>query len=191
MNLMNSLTQPSAPSTDGSLAGDPTEGGETPATSGSLLDNLDTLVSTLTEEIQTEESKEIVVRAGIGLVAKELESLFVKKDEATTTPTNPTTPTTPTTPSTGDEPTVPVEPAVPDVPVITVPEDTTITQEEYDVFVEELTDLAVSGVMKEEESVIVEEVKDIRDSIGIDISDENLEALVSQVMNSPFASLFQ
>ena len=193
MNLMNSLTNPSTPSTDGSTSGEKPDGDETPSTGGSLLDNLDTLVSTLTEEIQTEESKEIVVRAGIGLVAKELESLFVKKDDSTTTPSTPATPSTPST----DEgqtvtPSEPSEtPAAPEIPSIVVPEDTTITQEEYDTFVDELTDLAVSGVMKEEESVIVEEVKDIRDAIGIDISDENLEALVSQVMNSPFASLFQ
>ncbi len=190
MNLMNSLNTPTTPD------GESTEDGTTaPSTGGSLMDNLDVLVSTLTEELETEESKEIVVRAGIGLVAKELESLFVKKDDAPAAPSTPSTPSTDggegSAPADPETPAVPETPTVPDVPAINVPENTQLTQEEYDVFVEELTDLAVSGVMKEEQSVIVEEVKDIRDAIGIDIPDETLEDLVSQVMNSPFASLFQ
>ena len=206
MNLMNSISNSTGgTNTDGGEGSD--SGSESGSSSGSsgggLLDNIETLVSSLTQELETEESKEVVVRAGIGLVAKELQDMFVKKDDTTsTTPTTPSTgdstsgdaSNTPSEPSTGDvtQPETPTEtPTIPSVPDIVVPEDTKITQEEYDVFVEELTDLAVSGVMKEDEQVIVEEVKGIRDSIGIDISDEALEQLVSGVLNSPFASLFQ
>lgn len=196
MNLMNDMNKPS---TDGATD---TEQGETePSTGGNVLDNIGSIVSSLTQDLETEESKEVIVRAGIGLIAKELENILVKKDDTT----KPETPAEPSTPSTdegegGDEPAIdepdepeaPVDtPTIPSIPDIIVSEDAKITQEEYDVFVEELTDLAVSGVMKEEEQVIVEEIKDIRDSIGIDISDETLEQLVSGVLNSPFASLFQ
>ena len=72
-----------------------------------------------------------------------------------------------------------------------LPEGTEITKEEYDTFVEGVTDLAVSGVLSEDVDTVIEEIKNVRDEAGIDISDELCEEFIKGVLNSPYASLFQ
>lgn len=200
MRAFNTLQnlQPSTP--DSSESSDT----DAPESSGSsTVEVLGQLVDAISESADSPEAKEVLVRAGIGLVAKELGQLLVTTDknpsssdsQQGSSPSDGTDDTTDNT--TGDTPS---DSPSSDVGGIgsslgitsdMLPEGTEITQETYDQFVGELTDLAVAGVLKEDAETVVEEVKDIRDLVGIDLSDEMCEQLVNGVLNSPFASLFK
>lgn len=158
---------------------DPEATPEPPTTS----EQLDVLMDAIVESAETPETKDVLVRAGVGLVANELEQYLVNGVEP-----KPEKPADPDTPEGSEEPVIAV---LPNFDPATIPEDTNITQEEYDSFVDNLTDYAIAGGFVAEQTDIVEDVKGIRDLVGIDLTDEMCESLVAGVLESPYASLFR
>jgi hypothetical protein len=193
-NTIQSMTAPTTPTTpEGSEDAPDGEQPEQPETADELTQIVDPIVESV-QSSESEEAKEVIVRAGIGLVAKELEQFFV----TSATPADPPAQTPDGEGESGGEADQPAQtpvtpPATSIIPSFTpdaLPEGTEITQETYEEFVGDLTDLAVSGGLSEEEDVVIESVKDIRDKVGIEISDEVCEQLVTSVLNSPYADLF-
>lgn len=201
-NTIQSVTAPTTPTTPDSSEDAPDgEQPEQPETVDELTQIVDAIVESV-QSSESEETKQVIVRAGIGLVAKELEQFFV----TSTTPADPPAQTPDSEGESGsessgesggeaDQPaqtpvTPPATSIIPSFTPDALPEGTEITQETYEEFVGDLTDLAVSGGLSEEEDVVIESVKDIRDKVGIEISDEVCEQLVTSVLNSPYADLF-
>lgn len=165
--------KPSEPGADPEVTPEP------PTTS----EQLDVLMDAIVESAETPETKDVLVRAGVGLVANELEQYLVNGAEP-----KPEKPADPEQPEGSEEPAIAV---LPNFDPATIPEDTDISQEEYDTFVNDLTDYAIAGGFTAEQTAIVEDVKDIRDRVGIDLTDEMCESLVAGVLESPYASLFR
>lgn len=164
------------------------DGGEASGSTGmgSILDgdNIGKLVEAIAEAADSQESKDALLKAGIGLVAKELESVFVTEGK----PAEETTPSEGATPGEGSE--GDGEVVAPDLPDV-IPEEIKISKEEYDAFVAHLTNLALTGKLRGDVATVLEQVKQIRDTVGIAISDEACEELVRNVVEGPYAALFQ
>lgn len=156
----------------------PNEGdGETSADAS--ITTIEAALDVLNEVIEDEETKQLAMEIAIGVIAKEMESYIVKSDSPSTGASNPGT--------TNQG----ISAVIPWLTEDLMPAETEIAQEEYDSFVEGLTDFTVSGGMNQPAEEVIAEVKSIRDEVGIDLSDELCEALVNGVLDSPYASLFQ
>jgi hypothetical protein len=152
----------------------PTDGSEPPASSP-LMDTINTVVDMLGEDLENEETKSLAIEIGVGVIAKEIEKFFVTdKREDLNTPTE----------GGADD-------AFAAGIAELLPPDVVITQEDYDGFMEGLSNIAVSGSLGKPAQDAVEDVKTVRDEIGINLSDELCEELVNAVQNSPYADLFK
>ena len=170
-NLYNS-TQSGTPdqSEDPSDPAAPSE-----STGNNLNQTIKDVVESLGEALEDEETKSLAIEIGLGVIGKEIEKYFVtdKKEDADA-------------PSEGS-----TDSTLADKIADLLSPDTVITQEEYNSFIDGLTGLAVSGSLANADGEAVEDVKGIRDEIGIDLSDELCQTLIDAVLDSPYASLFQ
>ena len=182
-NLYNTIQTPSTPSTPSDnpdAPQTPSEGANEGSSGGAsegatVIDTIEAVVGSLGEALQDEETKNIALEIGIGLLAKEFEHYVV------------TEPSTPTDPPTEDPTDTPTEDPT-DAPT----EDTSgVTQAEYDAFVARVTELVLSGIMNKSKEELIAEVKGIRDAIGINLSDALCEEMVNSALDGPYASLFQ
>lgn len=161
---------PSEPLTPSEPSTAPTEP-STPA----ISDTIATVVESLGDALEDEETKSLAIEIGIGVIAKEIEKFFVTdKREDLNAPTE----------GGADD-------AFAGGIAELLPPDVVITQEDYDGFMEGLSNIAVSGSLGKPAQAAVEDVKAVRDEIGIALSDELCEELVNAVQNSPYADLFK
>lgn len=167
MNTLANVTKPQEPSQN------PEQGGEetTPATP---MDMVGELVDAIVENADSPEVKDALIKAGIGIIANEYKDVLLGGG-------------TSETPADPDAPVKPTDPTVPELSGA----DLELTQEQYDAFVAQLTDLVLDGIMSLSEEEIVEQVKSVRDASGLPISDEQCQTLVEEVLNSPYASVFR
>lgn len=191
--VINSL-QSSTPTTP-----DATQPGTEAPEQPSLGSTLKEVLGTLGEAMEDESTKELVVEIGAGLIVQELEKFIVSTPaEETPAEGEQGSEDKPSAPGTSNN-TVPVidlsaglSSLIPWLSEDALPsEETVVTQEELSDLVTGVTDMVVSGALEKPTEEIVEDLKDLRDEIGVEIPDELCEELINGFLNSDFADMFR
>ncbi len=189
-------SEPDAPAADESSAPADSDTATGPLSS-MTVEKIDKLVEAINESAETPEAKEVLMKAGIGLVAKEMEQYFVSGDATADNTSNTTSDSSSETPDDGNKTPEGGDQApdtgdkLPETPAYDISDEDKISQEEYDAFVEQLTELAVTGALGGDAASVLARVIAIRDEVGIAITDEACEELVKNVVEGPYVALFK
>ncbi len=172
---------------------------DAPTEQPTIADTLKGVMDTLGEAMEDEATKELVVEIGAGIIIQELEKFIVPSAPTEETPSEGENKDEQGSSSVSGGVNVPfidlgvsLGSLVPwlNTDVLPAEEETVITQDELNDLVTGVTDMVVSGVLEKPAEEVVSDLKDLRDQVGVDISDELCEALVNGFLNSEYANMF-